>query len=141
MKREKNGFTLAELLIVVAIIAVLVAISIPIFTSQLEKAREAVDLDTVRSAYSTMKYAEMLGEGPNGEELDQEHYIFYLKSDGTFQQISPSENAGSDAYKMKSHGADISDWADLKVKDLKDANLYLGIYKDSGNTSYIMYCY
>lgn len=70
MKREKNGFTLAELLIVVAIIAVLVAISIPIFTSQLEKAREAVDLDTVRSAYSTMKYAEMLGEGPNGEELD-----------------------------------------------------------------------
>ena len=40
MKREKNGFTLAELLIVVAIIAVLVAISIPIFTSQLEKARE-----------------------------------------------------------------------------------------------------
>lgn len=33
----KKGFTLAELLIVVAIIAVLVAISIPIFSSQLEK--------------------------------------------------------------------------------------------------------
>lgn len=42
---------------------------------------------------------------------------------------------------MKSHGADISDWADLYVTDLKDANLYLVIYKDSGNTSYIMYCY
>ena len=39
MKKEE-GFTLAELLIVVAIIAVLVAISIPIFTSQLEKSRE-----------------------------------------------------------------------------------------------------
>lgn len=142
-KKEKNncGFTLAELLIVVAIIAVLVAISIPRFTSQLEKAREAVDLDTVRSAYSTMKYAEMLGEGPNGEKLVREHYNFYLKSDGTFQQISPSDSAGSDAYKMKSHGADISDWADLYVTDLKDANLYLVIYKDSGNTSYIMYCY
>ena len=36
-KENKKGFTLAELLIVVAIIAVLVAISIPIFTSQLEK--------------------------------------------------------------------------------------------------------
>ena len=35
-KRNK-GFTLAELLIVVAIIAVLVAISIPIFKNQLEK--------------------------------------------------------------------------------------------------------
>ena len=39
---KKHGFTLAELLIVVAIIAVLVAISIPIFTSQLEKSRDAV---------------------------------------------------------------------------------------------------
>ena len=37
MKKKRKGFTLAELLIVVAIIAVLVAIGIPIFTSQLEK--------------------------------------------------------------------------------------------------------
>ncbi|MEE8807484.1 MAG: prepilin-type N-terminal cleavage/methylation domain-containing protein [Lactimicrobium sp.] len=50
--RKKKGFTLAELLIVVAIIAVLVAISIPIFKSQLEKAREATDLANLRSAYA-----------------------------------------------------------------------------------------
>ena len=47
-----DGFTLAELLIVVAIIGVLVAISIPIFSSQLEKSREATDLANVRSAYA-----------------------------------------------------------------------------------------
>lgn len=47
-----KGFTLAELLIVVAIIAVLVAISIPIFTSQLEKSREATDMANVRAAYA-----------------------------------------------------------------------------------------
>ena len=51
-KRNKKGFTLAELLIVVAIIAVLVAIAIPIFTAQLEKSREATDLANVRSAYA-----------------------------------------------------------------------------------------
>ena len=55
--REKKGFTLAELLIVVAIIGVLVAISIPIFTSQLEKAREATDLANVRSAYAEISAA------------------------------------------------------------------------------------
>jgi prepilin-type N-terminal cleavage/methylation domain-containing protein len=50
MKRKQNkGFTLAELLIVVAIIAVLVAISIPIFTSQLRKARVAVNQANARA--------------------------------------------------------------------------------------------
>lgn len=51
-KMNKKGFTLAELLIVVAIIAVLVAISIPIFTTQLEKAREATDASNIRAAYA-----------------------------------------------------------------------------------------
>ena len=49
---NKKGFTLAELLIVVAIIGILVAISFPIFTSQLEKSREATDLANERSAKS-----------------------------------------------------------------------------------------
>ena len=51
-RKNEKGFTLAELLIVVAIIGVLVAISIPIFTSQLEKAKEATDMANVRSAYA-----------------------------------------------------------------------------------------
>lgn len=48
-KRSESGFTLAELLIVVAIIGVLVAISIPIFTSQLERSREATDAANIRA--------------------------------------------------------------------------------------------
>ncbi|MCH4013855.1 MAG: prepilin-type N-terminal cleavage/methylation domain-containing protein [Solobacterium sp.] len=53
MRREDNkGFTLAELLIVVAIIGVLVAISIPIFSKQLEKARDATSVANIRSAYA-----------------------------------------------------------------------------------------
>ena len=50
-KTNKKGFTLAELLIVVAIIAVLVAIAIPVFTSQLEKAREATDAANIRPVF------------------------------------------------------------------------------------------
>ena len=52
MKISRKGFTLAELLIVVAIIAVLVAVAIPVFGSQLEKSREAADLANVRAAYA-----------------------------------------------------------------------------------------
>ena len=52
MKKNKKGFTLAELLIVVAIIAVLVAIAIPVFTTQLERSREATDLANIRAAYA-----------------------------------------------------------------------------------------
>ena len=54
MKKNNKGFTLAELLIVVAIIAVLVAIAIPVFTSQLEKARESTDKANLRSAYAEL---------------------------------------------------------------------------------------
>lgn len=56
-KENKKGFTLAELLIVVAIIAVLVAISIPIFNSQLEKSRDAVTISNVRAAYAQSQTA------------------------------------------------------------------------------------
>ena len=52
--RSKNGFTLAEILIVVAIIAVLVAVSIPIFNGQLEKARRAVDMQNARIIKSAL---------------------------------------------------------------------------------------
>lgn len=66
MKRlNKKGFTMAELLIVVAIIAVLVAIAIPIFSAQLEKSRDAVSIANLRSAYAEASTA-YLSESTGG---------------------------------------------------------------------------
>ena len=64
MKQNNKGFTLAELLIVVAIIAVLVAIAIPVFTTQLERSREATDLSNIRAAYAEA-VADYLSNGAN----------------------------------------------------------------------------
>ena len=54
-KNKKCGFTLAELLIVVAIVGILVAISIPIFSVQLHKARVAADWTNLRAYYSEIQ--------------------------------------------------------------------------------------
>ena len=62
MKRIRNGFTLMEMLIVIAIIAVLIVIAIPVFASQLEKSREAADLANVRSAYAQVSAEALLGD-------------------------------------------------------------------------------
>ena len=50
-------------MIVVAIIAVLVAISIPIFTAQLEKSREATDAANLRAAYAEQSAALLTWDG------------------------------------------------------------------------------
>ena len=69
-RNKRKGFTLAELLVVVAIIAVLVAIAIPIFTSQLEKSREATDAANIRSQYAqVMTDAITDGGNVNGKDV------------------------------------------------------------------------
>ena len=55
--QSKKGFTLMEMLIVVAIIAVLVAIAIPVFNGALTKSKEAAAVATVRASYAEWQTA------------------------------------------------------------------------------------
>ena len=54
-----------EMLIVVAIIAVLVAVAIPVYTSQMHKVRVAADLANVRAYYAQIQADYMLTEKQN----------------------------------------------------------------------------
>ena len=81
--KNKKGFTLAELLIVVAIIGVLVAISIPIFSSQLEKSREATDLANVRGAYAQVMAA---AQTEDQNSVSYRNGTYYLDVDLKQQQ-------------------------------------------------------
>ena len=58
-KANKKGFTIMEMLIVVAIIAVLVAIAIPTFNGALEKSKEAADVANVRAVYAELVVANL----------------------------------------------------------------------------------
>jgi prepilin-type N-terminal cleavage/methylation domain-containing protein len=62
-----NGFTIAELLVVVAIIGVLIAVSIPVFTSQKEKAANAVDVYNAKAIGRQLRYYYL----SNSDELDK----------------------------------------------------------------------
>jgi len=65
--KSRKGFTLAELLIVVAIIAVLVAIMLPVFGSSRENAILAKDAANIRSLYAEAVVDEMTKVSYSGE--------------------------------------------------------------------------
>lgn len=60
MKNNKKAFTLAELLVVVAIIAILVAIAIPTFGSATKKAEEATVKANLRAAYAEYEIQQLI---------------------------------------------------------------------------------
>lgn len=98
---KKKGFTLMEMLIVVAIIAILIAIAIPTFSSQLEKAREASDQANIRSAYAIAQASTLLEKYPDGTALPTTGTVtspWYLNKDGSVA------SAATNAYAIQAKG-------------------------------------
>ena len=52
MKRMKNGFTIVELVIVIAVIGILSAILIPTFANAPEKAKKTAAIENARNTYT-----------------------------------------------------------------------------------------
>lgn len=91
---NKKGFTLMEMLIVVAIIAILVAIAIPTFSGSLDKANAATDLANIRSGYASAQIKVMTEKVTDAK--------LYLQKDGS---VAP---ATTNAYECKGKSADVS---------------------------------
>lgn len=65
---DKKGFTLAELLVVVAIIGILVSVSVPVFTEQAGKAKRAANQANLRAAKSAA-VADYLTDNEDGDSV------------------------------------------------------------------------
>jgi prepilin-type N-terminal cleavage/methylation domain-containing protein len=97
---RRDGFTLAELLIVVAIIAVLVAIAIPIFNNRLEAARETVDVELLTNAYNAGVRCINAGALDDGVKVEAGKYAYYNPQNG--EVVSPSTyNSNKAPFKTK----------------------------------------
>ena len=90
MKRNR-GFTLMEMLIVVAIIAVLAAIAIPVFNGSLHKAKVAADMANVRAYYAELQIDYLTtGEFRDiGDEAKPQREIEFL--DGTTVKLQAGQ--------------------------------------------------
>ncbi len=102
---EEGGFTLAELLIVVAIIGVLVAISIPIFNRQVEKAREAVDWTNLYNAYEAISIAVLEGDFVQDNTYAMYYYTTghgpgWDDNDGKFYRAFKNEEVRKNFYEQ-----------------------------------------
>ena len=122
--KNREGFTLAELLIVVAIISVLVGISIPVFHDQRRKARLAANQANARAAVAAaiVKYYDigasnpLIGKGSlyNNDPIYNTWYMsmVYDNSTGTITEYGGLGGPVSDGS-INNRGylkADISSW-------------------------------
>ena len=110
LKRDKRGFTLVELMVVMAIIALLLALALPRYFKHLESSRETLlkqDLAVMRDAID--KYHGDRDHYPDSlDELVSARYLRALPVDpiteraDTWQIVAPPADDAGAVYDIKS---------------------------------------
>ena len=121
--KKTGGFTLIEMLIVVAIIAILVAVSIPMVTSSLDKARTATDDANERAA----KAAALLTFMDTEPIPSTTQYYCYDAKAGT---VAPTTGADTCGSAPEEYGQGSSDGA----SGTRDGHVHVTVTVD-GETS------
>ncbi len=104
---NNKGFTLMEMLIVIAIIVILIVIALPALSKHLEKSREVVDIANVRSAY-----AELITEAMIDDKTDEVRIVKLKQHQDDWQTMDPVTIADVTHYKKD---GDTDNWKGIPV--------------------------
>ena len=112
-KNNKKGFTIVELVIVIAVIAILAAVLIPTFTGVTERAKESAAMQNARNAWTD--YMSANADQPDYKEniciestVDGTVYYFHVESGKFNEKAVESHDTATHAtgtmYKVNAEG-------------------------------------
>ena len=124
MKNNRKGFTITELVIVIAVIAILAAVLIPTFTSIIKKANDSAALQEARAIYTEYTAQHDYTSGSPAQNL-------VIKVDDTTYLAVKGAQMQDDIYENANEAAE--DGADITAVDGVD-NDYVLVSKNADGT-------
>lgn len=127
IKKMKKGFTIMELVIVIAVIAILAAVLIPTFSNITENANESAAMQEARIEWTNYSVEVATSSGLNDDyvvvyapaDADEEEYYYFEVTDGQFDPTA------ADGYTWSSDAPS------------KDSNTYSKAKCEDGTTDYV----
>lgn len=126
IKRTKKAFTITELVIVIAVIAILAAVLIPTFSSVIENSKKSAALQSCRNCLTALKAEpENATKDLNGTVFVNDGYAYVLYSNG-LQEVGELDD-------LVVYGTDgkLSDADDLVEDDASKAITFTGLNTDT----------